>query len=73
MGGTTGPGAPPIEELLLLLHREIGRSRDPQQATELKARAALLTWDGRGEAEAAMRLCAGVDLDCGIFIGDDLR
>ncbi|MDW8283999.1 MAG: hypothetical protein RMK29_20030 [Myxococcales bacterium] len=50
---------PPLEELLQILQREM--ASDPARAAELKVRAALLLWDGRGQAEAALRLLAGVD------------
>lgn len=51
----------PVEELLGLIEAEAEVATDPKRAADLKVRAALLLWDGKGQAERALSLLQKVE------------
>lgn len=51
----------PLEELLGLIEAEAEAATDGKRAADLKVRAALLSWDGKGQAERALALLSKVD------------
>ena len=51
----------PVEELLGLVEAEAEAATDAKRAADLKARAALLLWDGKGMAERALATLNRVD------------
>lgn len=54
------PGEALLEELLVLLVSEAEAQAGPRRA-DLRARAALLAWDGRGDLTRALGLLEGID------------